>query len=474
MMLLLLPVGLLLPTVSGWLTLRLVEKEHPVLLNLERWTLGCLLGTTLSMYLSFLAHIAGFMSLSLTGFLGIQVSYFLLVSLLWMRFHVSWHVKPVPSLPKNVRLSKPVTILLATLMCWTLLKLIVGAVILVSTPPYQDDVFNNWNMRGKLFGITNALTLEFAIGNDITAVGGVSSYPPTVSMTKTMLTDMARQWHEGLANSIHFVWFLCVLILVYCTLRRRMPAAWALAGVYGLSSLPLFFMHGVTPYADVFMAAHIFAAVSMLYGAVSAQSDEHSASFLRLGALATGLLVFTKNEALLLYLPVILLLLVFILRHLHAHDVFGEKQVRRTVSNFAMALLLVGAPWILFKLAHNLPFGNAKSVSGLEIAWQEGVAYAIIINTFFEGNWALLIPLLLGCIVFFQKESLRSATVIFTAFFLLLYIGQLPLFFFTGLSTEALNQTGYARGLVQIAPIGVTALFLIVHSVLSPPTAAKD
>lgn len=474
MILLLLPLGLLLPTIAGWVTLRLAEKEHPVLLGFERWTLACLLGTTLSMYLSFLAHIAGFMTLSLTGFLGVQVSYFLLVSLLWMRFHVSWHVHPVPSLPANKKLSKPIKILIAALLCWTVLKLIVGAAILVSTPPYQDDVFNNWNMRGKLFAITRELTLEFAIGNDITAVGGVSSYPPTVSLTKTMLTDMARSWNEGLVNSIHFVWFLCVLILLYFTLRRRMPAAWAFAGVYALSSLPLFFMHGVTPYADVFLAAHIFAAVSLLYGAVSAETDEQSASFLRLGAIATGLLVFTKNEALLLHIPVVLLLLACVLRHLYTKDTFSEKQVRKIISHYALALLFVALPWILFKLRHNLPFGNAKSVSGLEIAWQKGVAYAITINTFFEGNWALLIPLLLGCIVVFRKQAFRSTTVIFTAFFLLLYVGQMPLFFLTGLSTEALNQTGYARGLVQIAPVGVAALIFIVHAVLSRAPVPKD
>jgi hypothetical protein len=473
MMLLLLPLGLLLPTVSGWLTLRIIEQEDPVLCAFERWNLGFLLGTTLCMYLSFLAHIAGFMPFTLTGFLGVQVSYFLLIALLWMRCHVSWKKQPLPLLPTNTPLPKAAKTVLLLLVVWTLLKLFVGFAMLTATPPYQDDVFNNWNMRGKLFGITKELTLEFAIGNNITAIGGVSSYPPTVPLTKTMLTSIAGGWHEGLANSVHMLWYLSVLIMVYFALRRRMSSAWALTGVYALSSLPLFFMHGITPYADAFMAAHIFAAVSLLYAGVSAENKKHSVSFLRLGALATGLLVFTKNEALLMYLPVVLLLLFFVLRHLRNTETFAASDVKNIGMRYASALLVLGVPWIAFKFAHNLTFGNAKSVSGLSIAWQEGVAYAIAINTFFEGNWALLMPLLLGCIAIYWKQAFRSTTVIFTAFFLILYFGQMPLYFLTGLSTEALNQTGYARGLVQIAPVAVTALLLIVHTVLTAEREQK-
>jgi len=44
MKLLLLPVGLLLPTVCGWLALTLLERDHPVLQSLERWTLSTVFG----------------------------------------------------------------------------------------------------------------------------------------------------------------------------------------------------------------------------------------------------------------------------------------------------------------------------------------------------------------------------------------------------------------------------------------------
>ena len=340
---------------------------------------------------------------------------------------------------------------------------------LVATPPYEDDVFNNWNMRGKLFYHTQELSLEYEAGNENLSTGGVHSYPATVPLTKTWLATLRGQWHEGLVNSIHIVWFLAALSLVYCTLRRKMTKAWALGGAYALSSLPLYFVHSTTAYADVFLSVHVFAALSLLLGALESDDAEHRATFLRLGALASGLLVFTKNEALLMHLPVLALMVLLSLRFLSRSDALDSKAVRSAFLHYVMLIGIVLVPWVLFKLTHNLNFGNAKSVLNLTFSWQEGVAYAIGVNTFLEGNWVLLYPLLITFLIVQRRRAFRFPTALLTGFFLIVVLGQFPLYFFTGISTEAVNQTGYARGLVQLAPVAVTLLISLAHSFIPHP-----
>ena len=465
MTLLLLPVGLLLPTLCGWFVIALLERNQPVLYRLERWTLSVVFGLTMTMYLSFIAHLLGFIPFTLIGLLGIQVFSTLTLGMMWMRCKVRWSSpSPLPTLPSSTTLSRGARIVLILLCVWTAVKLLGGFVALTATPPYEDDVFNNWNMRGKLFFLTQELTLEYETGNEMLSAGGVNSYPVTVPLTKTWLATLAGKWNEGLVNSIHFVWFLSVLSLVYCALRRKVSRAWALTGAYGLSSLPLYFMHGTTAYADVFLSVHIFAVVSLLYGALQSTDKEHRLSFLRLSALAAGVLVFTKNEALIMHMPVLALIALLILRYFRKSAALETREIRSALLHYLILIGIVLIPWVLFKWSNNLSFGNAKSVLALTIAWQQGVAYAITVNTFFEGNWVLLFPFLICMLFVRRREAFFSPAVVFSAFFLLILLGQLPLYFFTGLSTEAVNQTGYARGLVQLAPVAVTLLILLTHS----------
>ena len=465
MILLLLPVGLISPTLSGWLIIKLFEQNSPVLRKLERFTLSIVFGITLTMFLSFIAHLIGISSFSFTGLLGVQVFSTLVLGMIWMRCKVRWSSpNPLPVLPPSNSPKRWIRITILLLCLWTLIKLVGGFTALTTTPAYEDDVFNNWNMRGKLFFLEDTLVMKYETGNEMLSSGGVSSYPITIPLSKTWLASIAGKWHEGLVNSIHIVWFLAALSLVYCTLRRRMSVWWALSGAYVLSSLPLYFLHGTIAYADVFLSVHVFAVLSLFYGAFIAKETHHRLTFLRLSALAAALLVFTKNEALIMHMPVLALIILSSLFLLKKKEEMEKNDIRTALLHYLILIGIVLLPWVLFKWSHNLSFGNAKSVTGLTIAWQEGVAYAIAINTFFEGNWNLLFPLLFAVLAIRWRNAFLSPIAIFSTYFLIVLLGQLPLYFFTGISTEALNQTGYARGLVQLAPVAVTALILLVHS----------
>lgn len=463
MVLLLLIPGFVLPTITGWLILRLLEHRHPFLTSGERWLLGFVGGTTFTMFVTFLLHVIGLISFGFWGFFSVQ--FFLAVILTGIFFFLKLPVSSSQSQASKTSSWSPLTkLLVVTLTLWTLLKIAGGAAMLVSTPAYHDDVFNNWNLRGKVFFETHRLTLTLPLGNEVFSNDGVSSYPPTVPMVKTWLALLYGEWHEGLVNSIHMLWYLVAMAILFCFLRRSTGILWALIGVYLLSSIPLYLIHGFNAYADVFLSLHILIPLVLLYSASRATAPGSRLSALRLSACFTGLLVFTKNESLFLYLPPLLLCATLLI----LLDMYHRRLTRRQAC--AILLWTLGflsftlLPWLLFKYMHALPFGNAKAVTGFHIGWQPGVLYAFWVNTFFEGNWVFLWPLFIGLVLSRWRHALCPPLLFPTLFILAVLGGQAILYLFTSLSEEALKQTGLARGLIHLVPVTVFATTVLLHN----------
>jgi len=121
---------------------------------------------------------------------------------------------------------------------------------------------------------------------------------------------------------------------------------------------------------------------------------------------------------------------------------------------------------VSFKLMNGLTFGNAKPIGGTSLSWQEGVLNAVWINTFFEGNWIFLFPLLIGLLIAQHKKALRTSLMALSSFIIIVYGGQLFIFLFTTVSAEALRQTGYARALVHLVPIATVLVTVLLRDLL--------
>ena len=454
-------IGVLLPTLNGTLALRLVEGKWTVLARMERLALGCMIGITLTMYLVFLLHILSGAPLVLITFLSVQILCSIILLILCHYFKV------LPLLFESVFTEKePLSRLMigitTVIGLWMLAKILIATTaFLLLSPTFLDDSLDNWNMRGKLYFVNHELTLVLPNEDPLTSPKGVSSYPPTVPLMKTWLATIKGDWNEPLVNSVQVVWYLSALILLYFAIRRHTGRVWAIFGTYILGSIPLYLIHGTNAYADTFLSVHVFAAISMLFHALHAKTSHERMTFLHIGALATALLPFTKNEAMLVYLPPLLLLLCIALWQMHRTAVLSTSQLLHVIFRYGIGLLCVAGPWLLWKWSNGLTFGNGKSFTGLGFGWQKNVLQAIFVNTFFEGNWLLLFPLLFALIVWKWRAAFSNYALL-TSFFLMMYVGQGLLYLFTGLSTEALRQTGYARGLVQLMPtiILLTTLLL--------------
>lgn len=463
MVLIALPLGLLLPTLTGWLVIRLLEWNTPVLYRWERWVCGMVIGIVLSMFSVFLLHTIGIIPLSMMGFL---IGEALLTGILGALFYrhkalVGGSTSLPPLEWQQIRRRRWLTVIVALLTACLVLK-VLGGMAFLSAPAYFDDALNNWNLRGKVMHVQDKILIEIEEGKG----AGTSSYPPAVPMLKASFASIGG-WSESVVNMIHLVWYLAAIVLVFFSIVRLLPLPWALLAAYALSSIPLFLRHGTIPYADAFLAVHIFFAVSMLFHGVREHDAKKRLSFLKLGALGAGLLVFTKNEALLMHLPPLGVLLIASLVWLRSEKKMSLREAHSIILWYAGFIAAFLLPWLTFKWAHGLSFGNAKAISGLTLEYHEGVITSILYNTFMEGNWIFLFPLFVGLLIACRKIAFRSPLVLLNAFFLIIWCGQLPIYIFTELSTEAILQTGYARGLIHLTPIVVMSCTVMAHALLS-------
>lgn len=448
-------VGMSLVTAIGWFFLNLLQGKTNILQKTEQLALSCLLGSSLSMFIVFAGHVFAGIPLTLPGFAGLLVGTLVIVGTL--SFFLKNERMPAEVVPSHPW-SKAATITLLAAVAWVSLRLLVFAFLPLVTPPFFDDTTDNWNLRGKLFFYDHAITLSTPWNPE---TRGVGSYPPAVPLIKTWLATLHGEWDEGLVNSVHTLWFIALLGLLYCTLRRRMSWQWALGATTALASLPVEMIQGTNAYADIFLSAHYFAFVAMAVLALASTKTETTRSALRVAAMALALMIFVKNEGWALYFPAGLAVSALTLLHFRAQKRFSNTQLMMWAGIGALCVLAVAAPWIGFKLANGLTFGNAKSID-TNFAWQPNVLQAILVNTFFEGNWNILFAIFIGALVLEWRKLVTSPFSVLVLAFILPYGAQTFAFLFTGLSAEALFQTGTARGLIHLMPVIVTLTAMLL------------
>ena len=455
----------------GTLTVRLLQGNSPVLSRMECLLYGAVAGPTMVMIIMFMLSAFGHVPIDLWGML---LAYALLcVPLLISGYkqrlpvkHIiqslspaqGWkHMQQGAETLRSMKLIHWAGMLLAL---WIAVKLASGVTLLMMDPAYNDDVFNNWNYRAKVLMTEEHLVL--ALPSSLDGAAGVSAYPPTVPLLKVWISTMGGGWNDRMIALASPLWYLLALGLVWTTIKRCSGHGWALLGVYLSSSLPLLLMHGSTPYADLFVALHIAIAILPLLHALQSNNARERIVWLRIGALGTALLPMTKNEALLMHLPPILLLSAAVLLLSAVKKTVTAKQALHAALWYAGLLAIVLGPWLMYKYMNGLVFGNAKPID-TELALQPGALRSLGITWVLEANFLLLPGLLITLLLARSRAAFGSPLAILSLYIITVIAGLAAIFSLTGLSTEALRQTGSARGIIQLVPVMVILVTLLLR-----------
>jgi hypothetical protein len=446
---------------EGLLLIRLLEGRAPVLYRFERWALGLLLGSAGSAYILFWCAVFG-MPLRLLWFFSVHL---VLIGALLFLVHRSFPYFALPQSPKadisftSLKRTLPfwAQCLIAWFIVWTLLKIAAGAYDLMWTPAYWNDVYANWHMRTKAFFFNESLLLDLPQSDEFFFGGRVPGYPLTVYFAKLFAVMIRGEWLEAALNGVNVFWFLSLLTLFFCGLLRVTNLLWSIVGTWILVSLPLLLVHGSSGYSDVFMAAYLFFALCAFYQWMQSSGLEKN-TWMRLFTATSAAMVFVKNEALLIFLPPILLLFVFVL----GTTLSDSRKRAGLFFRYVGAIAVVAVPWSFFKFFHGLTFGNASKVSGFSLSPNPYVLKSIQMDLMYTGSYLLLFPLFLLLLAITWHFWRRSALTFLIAFIAVVFVGEIGIYWLTPLAEEAIRHTGFGRGMVHLLPLVVFVSVLLL------------
>jgi hypothetical protein len=492
------PLAIAFPLVEGALALRLIEGSTPVLYRIERWAMGFLLGCTMSAFIIFFAVFFG-VPLTLFGFLCVHVA--ILATLMVLRYKMFPYAFPdspklvLPSI-KSMRKALPrwVLILGFWMILWTALKIGLGGYDIFSVPSYWDDSYANWNMRSKIMYENESLMLEEPRTSDVFFGGRAEGYPLTVYFTKIWFVMVNGEWNEAVVNGISYIWFLAFLICFFLALLRaecrddsacsRSPNAfaWSALATYVLVSVPLFLVQGTNPYSDVFMASHLFFVIYFFYQWMDStlrvkgieegrrvHRDEPSQTrvWLHLFGFSTALMLFVKNEAFMIFLPPLFVVMVlFCIFALH-QSLRSDAGLRAFGAWFG-PILVIAVPWLTFKFFYDLGFGNNRSVAGsLSLSPNSEVLKAIEGDLLYTGSFMLLFPLTLLVLVITWRRWIKSSLGLIILFIGIVFVGECMIYYLVpSMATEAIRHTGFGRGMIHLVPGIVFVVILLLKDLI--------
>jgi|GEM_PF-1913565 hypothetical protein len=468
-------IALAFPTVEGYLSLRILEGKNPVLWNIERVCAGFLLGCSLSGFIIFFAVLLG-VPLTFVGFLWIHIVIiaFLLVIFIKLKKKKKIGKKIECDLLVQAKNLKKIPlwlkIIIFWLVIWTALKVFAGGYDILHAPSYWDDNYANWNMRAQVMYTEQNLMLHLNPNNPLYFGGRAAGYPMTAYITRIWIAMVNGEWSDEVVNNVSFLWFISFLTIFFCSLYRtfrrdkksKHALVWTIFGVYVLVSLPLYLVHGTNPYIDVFMSGCLFMVLYWLLEWMQSKGND-SNSWLNILGFAAAMMAYVKNEAILIFLPPLLLLFVAASWR-KIPTLIGRVQ---SMFRAVFPALLVVIPWSIFKITHGLGFANNKSVGGvLDFVPDPYVPSAIFHDLMYTGSFSILFPLFLLIIFMSWNIWKKSYIGMLVIFLLIVFVGEFCIYWFTDLATEALQHTGFGRGMIHIVPLIVFVGLWLIREII--------
>lgn len=181
--------------------------------------------------------------------------------------------------------------------------------------------------------------------------------------------------------------------------------------------------------------------------------------------LTLGAMIFTKNEGLLLYFPLFLLL--------SCVTIFLEPRTLsvklKSVALVLLSSLALVVPWLSFKLSAGVPFSTPIK----EENYYHTDAFGWMIKTMFSSAsssifWIFFfVMLLIGLPKIIKSWQLA----LIASLVLLLLAALFYIFCFTGANVFLMNQMTIHRSLLQVAPL---AIILVAGLMTMNPTQDKS
>lgn len=289
-------------------------------------------------------------------------------------------VNPGGKQNERTGLLRVATYILTLLIIWKVFFVLFNT---LSYPTYFDDALSTWDFKAKviytLAGLGSKGTAGF-LG------GSMLHYPPGTALFKAWLGLFTGMWSDRVAHLYPFTLYVAMLALFFSSLRRHVSGLLSLLFCYMLASVPLLTLHASSGYVDFIVGFYLLCSCLMLARWFQTGSDV----FLYLTAILAAILAFTKNEGMVLFIPVIVVTFLIFLRFAR----ISKEDKTKKAAILGICLVLFTAPWLAVKIIYGLGFGGI----GLEFH-PEALSAMLRMFFFDEGSfnvlWAAAIMLLI-------------------------------------------------------------------------------
>lgn len=440
-------IAYLLPWLFGYLVLALADREGKISRGLKFFA-GFPVGMGFFTLEAFLAGIFG-AKLNLGTFLIIILADIAVAAVLWARF------RPI-SLPRRWGGNKGEVVSLIILFFLSV-KIFASIWQVIHIPTYEFDAWNNWNLRAKVIYTEQGIPLD---KNDPFYLGsGIKSYPLNDGLWKVWVANMIGEWNEHLTGLVSAAFYAVLLGLFYFSLPPNFNSTWKIIATYLLGSLPFLYFHSFIPYADLEFSVYLFLAVISFFKFTphlssptsGEESKEGGRFWLWLSAIALALAIWTKNEGFAVVLPVIFVLTVGLF--------LTKKLILRQVISYWLSVIVITAPWLLFKFVNKLELLSGDS-STFRFVYNSQFVSEVWQSIFLRSHFNFLWLLVFILIVFKAKKiwqdlPLRFLTIMLVALFL--FYNGIILF-----TDKAYDLSALARVNLHIAPIAAFFCILLI------------
>jgi len=250
--------------------------------------------------------------------------------------------------------------------------------------------------------------------------------------------------NDQLVKVIYPLYFIAILVLLYCAIRRFASQTYALLFTFILASIPQFNAYAANAYLDLPLAFYCFAAALFLFKWFE---DDRKARFLVISAVMAGLAGWTKNEGLLYCSVGILLILI-------------SGKIRGVVL-YTVIIALILAPWIYIKKVYGLvntdvgeiglnPIGLLKQIGKLG-----PIFYEFQRQVFGPKKWNIFWIAALAAFILNFRKSVAGMQRYVTIFLALTVSGYILIYLISPIDITFFLKKTWSRFLVQFLPIAV-------------------
>jgi len=425
------------PFCIGWIFISAIDKSR-ILLFLEKCALSYIIGFGI---LSLEMFLLGIFKISLITF---NILIFSLVIALVPSYLSIKNKSLITRLGWKFGASR-LSLIEIALLILIVFKVFYAFAITMIKPVINVDAFASWSLKAKVFFIEQSLMLDksskYFLGF------GHMSYPLNLSLIETWIFNVLGYWNDQLVKVIFPLFFISLLLILYCALNRVCSRTFSLLGVYLICSLPMLLYHATSEYMDLPLSACFSASIFLIFY----YFGSGEAPLLYISAILAGICTWTKTEGTPLIMVNIIILLIFFI---------SQKQMNKRVTeivNYLLIILVFKLPWSIFNIIYSIPKEPDKVLEigkTFENLGRVPVIAGIVFDKYFmNGNWNIVwfIFIVLLILSFYNYKKLLLSYPLAVIF---LSLGALlALYYFTGSYIYLIQGTTLNRNTLLVMPI---------------------